>query len=143
MTPVGHRLNAPRILCEEIDAEVVLIDLGTGTYFSIRGAGVAAWRLLSAGAGIDAAAAALGAAWGLDPANVRTELERFAKELERDELVVDDATTGPPALPDISGIAAGPLEIERFTDMQHLIGLDPVHDVDDASGWPHTGAGGG
>ena len=32
-----------------------------------------------------------------------------------------------------------PPQIERFTDMQELLLLDPIHEVDD-TGWPHTPA---
>ena len=48
--------------------------------------------------------------------------------------IAANAETGwaPPTLP---GTFVAP-RLETFTDMQHLILLDPVHEVDEGQGWP-------
>ena len=37
MAAAPMRVNAPQVIHEAIDGEVIIIDLGTGTYFSAKG----------------------------------------------------------------------------------------------------------
>ena len=63
----------------------------------------------------------------------------FVAELASEDLLV---TTDEPMprdatweLPALDSDFVGP-RLEKFTDMQHLILLDPVHEVDAGQGWP-------
>src|SRR5437764_230022 len=48
------RVNSPNVIHETIEGEVILIDLKTGTYYSLREAGAAIWEAIDRGAGLDA-----------------------------------------------------------------------------------------
>lgn len=134
------RVNAPRVIHETIDHEVVIIDLTTGTYYSLEGTGEEIWTLLDDGVPTERLAEVLLARNEADPGVVSDAIERFVDELLAESLVVPD-----PQPPRVLGPGTeGPKQpfepprLERFTEMQQLIALDPIHEVDEAQGWPHT-----
>jgi hypothetical protein len=68
-------------------------------------------------------------------------VQRFLAELCQEELVVLDASPNGTGADRHAGGSAqkrpyDPLQLHKFTDMEHLLLLDPVHDVDDQMGWP-------
>ncbi|HZQ03846.1 MAG TPA: PqqD family protein [Gaiellaceae bacterium] len=141
----GLRVNAPQVIHETIDGEVIIINLATGNYYSVKGAGADIWDVVQASPGADAHEIAAAVARRFDnPLDaVEGEIGRFLEELRREELVaeVDQAV---PSTSVANGVAATdgarsfetPV-LEKYTDMQDLVLLDPVHEVD-AAGWPHA-----
>jgi hypothetical protein len=134
MSPL--EINGPRVVAEVFDNEVVVIHLERGNYYSLTGSATRIWPLL--GCGLDARAIGARVAATLT-AEERPAAEAavllFLQQLQAEELVRTGPGEGsPPAL--VDGHAFQPPQLERFTDMQELIALDPVHDVADAEGWP-------
>ena len=137
------RVNSPKVIHETIDHEVVIINLGTGTYYSLEGTGEEIWTMLDSGAATDGVTEALLSRYDADPSDLRAVVETFAEELRAESLIVPDegdAATSEPTLAAANGsrVAFAPPRLERFTEMQHLIALDPIHEVDEGQGWPHT-----
>ena len=136
------RVNSPNVIHETIEGEVILIDLKTGTYYSLRNAGAAVWQAIQDGAGEDGIAAELRSRYDASDEQIREAVRRLLAELEREGLVrADDGEAAPAATPSASdnGGARVPFAapvLEKHTDMQDLILLDPVHEVG-AEGWPH------
>ena len=132
----GLVVNAPAVVAELFEEEVVAIHLDRGTYYSLSGGAPRLWPLI--GCGLGAAAIAERIAAPLPPgeaAAARAAVLAFLAELEAEELVrIGPGAGEPPAL--AAGEGFEPPRLERFTDMQELIALDPVHDVTDAEGWP-------
>lgn len=129
----GLSVNGPYVVAEVFDNEVVVIHLERGTYYSLTGAACQFWPLLGSGrdaAGIAAALAELGPEW----AAAQAELVAFAEELMAEELVQLAELPQAPVAP--APAAYQPPKLEKFTDMEELIALDPVHDVSAAEGWP-------
>jgi hypothetical protein len=128
----SYRIREPFIAHEGVDDEVVAIDFNSGSYFSLRGPANVAWSALDGSEARDvghvAAAVAEHHPDQADPDRVHALLDRLTADglLER--------TGDPSAEPDVD---LGGLAYERFTDMEELILLDPVHDVSEA-GWPNT-----
>lgn len=128
---------AADVVHETIDGEAILINLATGTYFSLDGSGAEAWALLAAGWSLPEAAAHLATSHGADTGAVHAELVRLAAELHGHGLVV--------APPDAAGATAGgslgtfaPPVLGVFTDMEEFLLVDPIHEVEPARGWPHV-----
>jgi hypothetical protein len=131
------RINQPRIVHEEIDGEVIAIDLATGTYFSMPATAAVVWRTLDMGP-VEAGnlIEVLLACFHDAPDHAADELDAFVADLVDHELVHETAEA-PKVLPVLNGkrdayVSPG---VEKYTDMQELILLDPVHEVD-AIGWP-------
>ena len=153
MTPEVHfRINTPRVVHETIDGEVVAIDLSTGSYFSLMAAGASIWALIDGGLTVTEMAEELAGMYRIDGGRSGDAVSGLVEDLRREGLIVE--ATGPPAQ---AGAAAGngdgrgaldppagdpgpfqPPKLEKFEDMRDLILLDPVHEVDAASGWPHA-----
>jgi hypothetical protein len=127
------------VISETIDGEVVIINLGTGNYYSLQGTGAVLWRGIEQGATRDELVEHLATSHA-DASGVDAAVDSFVEQLLGDELVVpaDGEPPGPPVLdPPVTARFEVPL-LERFTDMTDLILLDPVHDVDAAAGWPRA-----
>lgn len=141
-----HVTVNPQVLHESIDGEVIAIDLATGNYYSLRGSGADIWQLL-----LDTG--------GATPGELLRELEtryddgigdhepsvtRFLAQLEQEGLVTADEPQHEPgaavAIAERNGgsrLSFEPPQLEKYTDMQDLVLLDPVHEVDQ-SGWPRA-----
>lgn len=132
-----YRLNSPEVVAETLDGEALIVHLGTGAYYSCRGSGEAIWAQLIGGRTVAETAAAL--ATHFDPAApaLILDVERFLAELLQEDLLVqaDVPATAPPSGSAVSE-SYEPPSLNKYTDMQDLLALDPVHDVDAAEGWP-------
>jgi hypothetical protein len=133
-----YRPNTPRVLQETLDDETIIVDLDSGSYYSLRGSGCYAWRLLESGADQAAVVGELARFYGADAPDVAGAVEALIGELVGERLVVpleqaEVPVTDEAAPPTTS--AYEPPALTKFTDMQELLLLDPVHDVDE-TGWP-------
>ena len=126
------RINTPSVNHQSIDGEVIAINLATGAYYSFRSLAAALWERIDAGVAPEAILAEVVALYG---AEARPAVEAFLRQLADDGLTVDGrggASTTPPPLPP----SFVPPVFEKFTDLQDLLLLDPIHEVDEI-GWPH------
>src|SRR5271169_4167661 len=145
-----YGVEAPRVVYETFDEEVVVLDLESGSYYSLRASAAWIFQAAAGGASRTAIAAALAHRHkdrgNEDPADVHAAVGAFLNSLVSEGLLVPQpGTATSPARLDLSG-DAGPFALprfEKFTDMQDLLLLDPIHDVDE-TGWPRaaTKAGG-
>jgi hypothetical protein len=130
---------------EMIEGEAILIDLSTGSYYSMRDAGAVVWAALDRGSSEEEIAETLGVDYDAPREKIREAVRKLLAELENEGLIVSRNGADPLTVPPTTPAAAGhegrrPFTIpvlEKHTDMQDLILLDPVHDVD-ARGWPHA-----
>lgn len=130
---------------ETIEGETIMINCVTGNYYSLDPVGSAIWRGIEANASADQIVAYVGACYEGPLGEVETHVRALLAQLEQEELVVrgDDTASGPvgqlPGVPpDAATAPFRPPRLERHTDMQDLILLDPVHEVDPERGWPHA-----
>jgi hypothetical protein len=131
----------PQVIHETIDGETIIIDLGSGTYFSLQGAAPSIWNGLAAGEGNAQIVARLQSLYTADEAQLSGALDGFLQKLLGDGLIAPGEVTADvpaPASPEPAGerVPFVVPKLERFEDMQDIILLDPVHKVD-SQGWPH------
>lgn len=127
------RVNEPEVVYEAFDEEVVIVNLDTGNYYSVRGSGPGLWMMLSKGVDPDEIAEAIASTQGGSIALLRSQVGDFVHALLQAELVVE-TMAAPAARASWTGPFTPPA-LETYTDMQELLMLDPIHDVD-AGGWP-------
>jgi PqqD family protein of HPr-rel-A system len=136
---MGFRVNSPNVIHETIEGEVILIDLETGTYYSLRDSGAAVWQAIEQGAGEDGIAAELRSRYDASEEEIEDAVRQLLDELQREGLIRAEEGEPAPSAPASGGAGRLPVMapvLEKHTDMQDLILLDPVHEVG-AEGWPH------
>ncbi len=137
------RVNSPRVMHERIEGEVIVIDLATGSYYSLRDVGAAIWTAIEGGVAEDEIGAGLEIRYDASREEIDAAVRRLVGELADEGLIEStdeegegSAGTTTPKASDASREAFSAPVLEKHTDMQDLILLDPVHEVD-ARGWPH------
>lgn len=138
--------NAPAVVAEVIDGEVVIMNLTTGNYYSSDGTGAVIWGWIEDGKTLCDIERLLGQHYEASAEAITAALTSFLDRL-LDEGLVRESTEIP-----TSGGGHGlsenespsrqrlvPPELHVYTDMQDLLLLDPIHDVDEA-GWPRPKA---
>ena len=134
-----HRINSPSVISESLDGEVVVIHLGTGTYYSLQGTAARMWDAVAAGLTTDEVAADAAAAFDADGRG-RSRRGRGSSSSTSPPRACSSPASAPPSpRPSPMRRRGSPWQrpvLETFTDMQDLILLDPVHEVEPARGWP-------
>lgn len=128
-----YRVNSRDVVHELIDGEVIAIDLGRGSYFSLAGGAADVWSMLESGASAEDLVAAFDG--GAEREEIETEVAALLRALAAESLIVPDDSGGP-----AGGGAGGEVPyrkpvFEKYEDMQDYFMLDPIHEVGSA-GWP-------
>lgn len=125
------KINEEEISHELIDGEVVIIQFGTGNYYSLSGPAAAVWQRLASGA----SAADLLALFSDAPSAAADDIAAFLSDLSKENLLKPaeavSAAVPAAAIPYVKPV------LNKYTDMQQLLLADPLHEVEEA-GWPHT-----
>ena len=135
-----YQINRPRMIHETIDQETVIIDTETGVYFNVSGSGPLVWQILEDGANLPAITQSLAAQYRVDAQSLTPAVEIFLAALVEESLVVPSSPSRSDREPGGMLLAASapfvPPVLTRFTDMEELLLIDPIHEVDDR-GWPY------
>jgi hypothetical protein len=139
------RINVPKVIHETIEGETVLVNLDSGNYYSLDGVGADAWGLMEKGAHLGGIIEWIADRYQGERMDIEKALFHLIEELQREELIVLDETRGSENVVDRDGfskVSPGlhaemfvPPVLHKYTDMQDLLLLDPIHDVDE-TGWP-------
>jgi len=138
-------VSRPEVVGSVVDGEVVAINLATGSYYNIAGAGTDVWAAVERAASVDDVAALVARRYDAPVDEIAPAVTRFVEELLAEGLIrpaeADSAHVEPAAgdLPSERQAAFSPPVLEKFTDMEDLLLVDPVHDVTER-GWPHVEA---
>jgi Coenzyme PQQ synthesis protein D (PqqD) len=142
MENVRFRVKTPDVMHESIEGEVIIINLLSGTYYSVRGSGAEIWTLVQDGDAVsrEEIVEALVAAFDAPRPELERSATQFLDELLREGLVAevkaDQEEKTPRTLPESRQTRLfEPPALEKYTDMQDLVLIDPVHQVDE-EGWP-------
>jgi hypothetical protein len=136
------RVNSENAVYEEVDGELIVIDLGSGSYYSLSGSGPAIWQMLVGGASAAEIGTALEARFDAALEEIEAAVGGLIARLRENELIVAADEAAPPAMSAEGNGAREPFQppvFERYTDMKDYFLLDPIHEVDPA-GWPKPAA---
>jgi hypothetical protein len=144
-TSERYRVNEPTVIQEVIDGEAIIADLGRGYYYSLDSLGSVVWKALVDGASVAEIIDGCAAHYQAERAEIAAGIEGLLQRLTAEQLLV--SREGGPGhsvelggLPGAAGAWAVPT-LSKYTDMEQLLLLDPIHDVDE-TGWPNTPAAG-
>lgn len=129
-------VNSPNVVSELMDGEVVIVNLEVGAYFSFDGAGAEIWRCLELGMSLRETAEWLANEYNeesMPPGIVNEVAGQMLEEALIRPVEGTKTFTEPPHGSDQRPFVNPTLH--KYTDMEELLQLDPIHDVDDM-GWP-------
>jgi hypothetical protein len=135
-----YRVNRPDVVLESFEGELVLVQMKSGNYYSLQGSAPLIWDLIDRGSSIEDVGNLLGERHPEDAEEIRRSARSLVEELVAESLLVPLSSAASPASAGTSGLLDSDTPfvlpvLERYTDMQELLLLDPIHDVDE-TGWP-------
>lgn len=139
-------LNAPQVIADVIGGEAVIVNLSTGSYFSLRDTAAIIWQALEQGEAIDDLITNMIQQYTGSAEVIRSSiLELISKLIEEDLIIpVESASAenqAPREFPAHAFPDRVPFQVpvvEKYTDMADLLLLDPIHEVDEDQGWPRA-----
>ncbi len=146
MAESRYRTSGPAVVSDTVDNETIIVDLDSGTYYDLNHVGAAIWGLLVRGSTAAEVSADLVSRFGAEPQVAQRDVDGLLALLLEEGLLVALDGAEPPAAPvphsgnpangDVSpGLPYEAPVVNRHSDMQELLLLDPVHEVDE-TGWP-------
>ena len=138
MPEVFLQINQADVVHDLIDGEAILINMTTGSYYSLEGSGAALWQILQAGpASPEVIVGQLALRFRGEPAQIHAEVLRILAEMQADGLLqaAAQAAERQPRQPDEQLLPFEPPVLNKYTDLEALLLLDPIHDVS-PEGWP-------
>ena len=133
----AFEINSPSVVAETIDGEVVIVNLESGSYYSIRAIGAIIWGALVEGYSRDKIDEAFSRIGGTGKSGSPPNVEIFIDRLLLEKLLRPSDRSRPVSLLAIPPGEYSEPELEKFSDMEALLLLDPIHDVDE-KGWPQV-----
>jgi hypothetical protein len=147
MASERFRINSPKVVHEIIDGEVVIVHLVKGHYYSLVKTGADIWSGIERGMSGERILEEMVRRYEGEQADIEKAVSNMIKKLEEEELIVVAETDES----DSTTVAAGAIEakanpeklsfeppkLEKYTDMEDLLLLDPIHEVDE-TGWPNV-----
>jgi hypothetical protein len=135
MTNVDRGADGPlaaNIVHETIDNETVIINLETGSYFSLEGTSALAWQWLLEGEDVARTTNRIADDASVDRSAARAALLRLHEELYAAGILRE--------APAVAAAPAGEVftlpPMRHYDDMREHLLIDPIHEVERSEGWP-------
>lgn len=138
--------NTPKVVHESIDGEVVVVNLDQGDYFSLVKVGAEIWEGLIRGLSRGDILSEILQHYEGDRTVIENAVNNFIEQLQQQELIVINTGDGlesqnepnnqTPTIPNGEKFNFEPPSLQKYTDMEELLALDPIHEVDEKIGWP-------
>jgi Coenzyme PQQ synthesis protein D (PqqD) len=135
------RVNSPQVVSETIDGEVVIVNLDKGIYYSLLKTGADVWSRLERQLDRHELVREVAQSYDGSVEEIEIAIDEFIAKLLAEKLIVVDSqarvanSANSPEIQTDKPRFEKPL-LEKFTDMEDLLLLDPIHEVDVAAGWP-------
>ncbi len=134
--------NSPDVIFEEFGDETILINLKTGSYYSVSSVGILVWALIQSRVAVEELARWVGQRFPGDRDQIDDAIRDFVGQLAQEELI-RSVPAGRPLgevlatvrLPAGDDQAFKPPVLAKYDDMAEMLLLDPVHEVSE-QGWP-------
>jgi hypothetical protein len=119
--------NEPDIASKVIDGEAILINLRTGAYYSLRDAGALVWHGLREQRTRDEILDLLSTRYAEAGDALAADLDHLLTHLAAENLVRASSSAAPSHIdaPPLNAHEYGKPVLEKFTDMEELLALDP------------------
>ena len=141
-----YQVNAGKVVAETIDGEVVIINLEKGDYYSLVKSGAAIWEAIEKGFSQKNIIDKMIQQYDETEENIVKNVSGFIDILAKEDLIVieeieQEDNTDLTEQDNVKNSNVNKLgfdlpTLEKYTDMEELLLLDPIHEVDEKAGWP-------
>ena len=145
-TAQHFRTAGPKIVGEVIDGEAIIINLDSGSYYSLEGTGAVVWELIEKQSTAAQIIDTIKQRYRCEGADVSAAVHVLVEALQSNGLIEpcdgEPTPTGQDPVPYKGGSPDGERpdftipELQMYTDMEEFLQVDPIHEVD-VTGWPH------
>jgi hypothetical protein len=139
------KINTPNIVHELIDGEVIIVNLKQGDYYSLLNTSAEIWTEIEREQSSAEIVAQLTQNYQEEPEIIAQGVQLFIDQLIEEGIITELA--GDIQEEDISshGFSNNGIDkllfempkLSKYTDMEDLLALDPIHEVDE-TGWPNA-----
>ncbi|MDI6743430.1 MAG: PqqD family protein [Smithella sp.] len=133
-----YEINAPAVISEPMEDEVVVINLDNGCYYNLNKTAAQVWNFLDQGYSLNSIASSAEKFYPGETESIRSDFKEFVKRLIDEQLVreIEGRNGSEMNAEGFDGQTYEKPDFEKFSDMQEMLLLDPIHEVSD-EGWPH------
>lgn len=148
----SYKINSQRVVSETVANETIVINLETGTYYSLNESGSFIWGNMEESkespTNLGHIMHICALRYGVSEKETEISIQSFIDNLLAEKLIVPvdaekvEVLDTRPSLQDVESIQVSqdhpiftPPTIEIYRDMQEMLLADPIHDVDE-TGWP-------
>jgi hypothetical protein len=131
------KIDAPQIVHEAIDGEVVVVNFKNGRYYSLEHVAAEVWDAIARGTSVPVIIERLTHRYEADPDEIARRVNEFVNILLKEGLVVSSngVAEEPAAVrPDLVTGTRRPFQppvAVLYNDMEGLLLIDPVHNAED------------
>lgn len=135
--------NDPNVIHEVIDGEAVLVSMETGSYYSIDNVGAVIWSAIENGLSVAQIIDTMAAQYAGNREQIEDGVNQLIDQLQEEKLIIPvESQKNSGKMPVANGTTQAKVPFEmpilhKYTDVEDLLLLDPIHDVDE-TGWPHV-----
>jgi hypothetical protein len=133
----SYRICQSKIVYEVLNTEVIIVDFSTGNYYALIHIAKQIWQLIEQQGAVDQIAQLLSDRYLRAKEAVLADLELFLEELVNNGLI-EESDSVPVQIVNLSSSLGWEYDIpklQKYTDVQSLLLLDPIHEVSEV-GWP-------
>jgi len=140
-----YRINKPDVVFEYFKDETVLINLKSGNYYSIDKVGTDILSLIEKKETLNKIINHIKIRYNASAQDIDDSVKEFITQLHNEKIIKQEISSGrekkssekkaSSQSENIKKVSFSPPRLSKYTDMQELLLLDPIHDVDE-TGWP-------
>ena len=133
------KINTPSIIWEQIENEIIVINLENGFYYDVSGLSAPIWLMLENGLSYLEIVNRIAMHYSKPQNEVTADANFFLCTLEEEHLIIrmeQKEKTPSDYWVDILVKEYQRPELKKYTDMENLLLIDPIHEVDE-HGWPN------
>jgi len=131
-----------QVIHETVDGETMIVRLDSGNYYSLNGPGGRVWAFIEQGMSGTQIIAEFAGRSGIDRNVAEEQMQLFFDSLIKEGLILQNGNSSDAKTiyqSDNIELCTNSFEpplLSKYTDMQELLILDPIHDISEA-GWPN------
>lgn len=140
------RINSPKVVQETIEGEVVIVNLEKGDYYSLLSTATDIWLGIERGNSRGEIIAEMTEKYEGDRETIEAGVNSLITQLQEEEIIIIATTNESEQNTQSAKTSINnnqeklPFEapkLSKYTDMEELLALDPIHEVDEM-GWPNA-----